>query len=425
MAGDAFVVVGAHGRHQFQRIVFYDVRDVVEVLDETRPHPVEVIPVLRLVVPHENGVGADVLLVVEEAAIVVLRLLIVGGDLLAFLGEAREEPGPAEIHGVPGEEAGVLHFVDALGIVAVALVVTGYGHVDKAGPESGLDFFLGDLEVDGPEEQLVPVFLDFPKFSVEGFRVLHEVQHGADRRPVRGSVGHKEDEALALAGLEVDGIVGDADRRGLGHGVMRAFERSLVGMVYGGGDLSGRILGVNGQDLVVAQNGVASQFVSGFALERVVPAGFYTRRHAFVAQTGSEIRDAVAGGDVLHRHFRESVQGASRNSALNIEGEHLEGVLYPHLLHRIVDDRIDVVFQIAVAVLDEIELRPVHKHQFRRPVVKVPFRRDHEAFGGVHGAQLVRGPAVIAERFLDVDLGRDHRVSEGKGSRKQSKGCED
>ena len=192
VAGDALVVVGAHGRHQFQGIVGYDVRDVVEVLDEPGPHPVKVFPILRLVVPHEDGVGPDVFLVVEKASVVMLSLLVVSGDLLAFLGESREEPGPAEIHGVPGEETGVLHFVDALGIVAVAFVVAGYRHVDEAGPESGLDFFLRDLEIHGPHQKLIPVFLDLLKFPIERFRILHEVQHGADRRPVRGSVGHQE-----------------------------------------------------------------------------------------------------------------------------------------------------------------------------------------------------------------------------------------
>ena len=250
MARYAFVVVGTHLRHQLQRVVGDDVGGVGVVAQKVRPHLLQEVHVLGLLVPHQNGVRTDVLLVVVEAAAVLLLSDVLIDDFPAFVRHAGVIPGPAEVHHVAGHEHIVLHLVDALVIGAVALVVPRDGHVDKGGVESVLDFLFRDPQFHSLIQELVPVFLHFRKLLVEDRGIEVSLQF---RRFVGGSgnVGEKESQAFRFLRLKINFVTRRAPWGCFRNGQLIASEGAVVGIVYGGGDASLWIILVESYDQIV------------------------------------------------------------------------------------------------------------------------------------------------------------------------------
>ena len=423
VTGDALVVVGAHGRHQFQRIVGDDVGGVGVVLHQNRPHLLEIFQILGLLVPHKDGVRADVLLVDVETAVLLQIILVLIDDFSSLVRHAGIVPGPGEVHHVAGHEHVVLHLVDALVIGAVALIVSGNSHVHEAGVEGVLDFLFREPQLNGLIQQLVPVFLGFRELFVED-RLIEVGFQFADLVRGRRHIGIKYDHALALPGSEGYFIAGGAPGSGLQDRLLVAAESALVKRVDGGGDVSfGNVL-VERDHLVVTERGVAPELVEGAPAEGIGGMDVDAARYAFVARADAEVGGVVAVGHVLHRHLDKTVERASGDAAFFRKGEHLEGVFHAELRHLIAHDGILVVLEDSVAVVRRLKIRAVHEHQFRRPVVEIAFRGHHEGVRRVPDAQLVGRAAVVAEGLGLVYFGRRHGENgdgQGRNGSKQER----
>ena len=412
VTGDALVVIGAHGRHQFQRIVGDDVGGVGIVLHQDRPHLLEIFQILGLLVPHKDGVRADVLLVDVEAAVLQLVALVLVDDFPALVRHAGIVPGPGEVHHVAGHEHVVLHLVDALVIGAVALVVSRNSHVHEAGVESVLDFLLGEPQLNSLVQQLVPVFFGFRELFVEDRGIEVGFQF-ADLVRGRRHIGIKYDHALAFPGGEGYLIAGGTPGGGLQDRLLVAAESAFVKRVDGGRDVSfGNVL-VERDHLVVTERSVAPELVEGASAEGIGGMDVDAARYAFVARADAEVGRVVAVGHVLHRHLDKTVERASGDAAFFRESEHLESVFYAELRQIVAHDGILVVLEDSVAVVRRFKLRPVHEHQFGRPVVEVAFRGHHEGVRRVPDAQLVGRAAVVAEGLSLVKFRRSHGESVG------------